>query len=41
LLLASVLAGAAARWCCSLAGVNGALGVLDEFFAVPLPFAAP
>jgi Na+/H+ antiporter 1 len=30
----------AARWRCSPAGANGPLGVLDEFCAVPLPFAA-
>jgi hypothetical protein len=29
LLLASVLAGAAARWCCSPETANGTLGVLD------------
>jgi hypothetical protein len=30
----------AARWCCWPVGANGALDALDEFCAVPLPFAA-
>jgi hypothetical protein len=37
---ASGIAAPAARWCCRPVGANGALDALDEFCAVPLPFAA-